>query len=83
MLHTDIDYVSFRLDAVKAMSAVLYLLYRDVPTPTSPLSLKIQEKKERNAAIRQRFYEGESLTELAHAYSISEQRVHQIVYGYS
>ena len=65
------------------MSAVLYLLYRDLPTPTSPLTLKIQEKKERSAAIRQRFSEGACISELALAFGISEQRVHQIIYGYS
>ncbi len=74
MPHTNINHVSFRLDAVKAMSTVLHRLYRDLPAPTSPLTLKIQEKKERNAAIRQQFFEGAS---------ISEQRVHQILYGYS
>ena len=83
MPHTEIEVISFRLGSAKCMETTLWLLYRDLPIPASPMSLKIKEKKERNVAIRQRFAEGETLTELAAAFGISQQRVHQIIYGYS
>jgi len=79
----DIQTGSFFKNEWLAVHTVIALLYRDQINPATPRSQKTPMKSERNEQIRRRFADGESLGELAHAYSISMQRVHQIIYGYS
>ena len=59
---------------------ILDMLY-DSPFPTEPQNDLVPEKAERNAEIRARYKAGESVSELAAAFGISEQRVSQIIHG--
>ena len=59
---------------------ILEMLY-DSPFPSEPQNDLVPEKAERNAEIRARNGEGESVGELAAAFGISEQRVSQIIHG--
>jgi Mor family transcriptional regulator len=58
---------------------ILDMLY-DTPFPTEPQN-DLPSKTERNAEIRVRYEQGETVGELAAAYEISEQRVSQIIHG--
>ncbi len=52
----------------------------DTPYPTEPQN-DLPSKKERNAEIRARYEQGETVGELAADFEISEQRVSQIIHG--
>ncbi len=54
-------------------------LYAGILLPPHPVSKVTPQKHVRNAEIRARHRAGESLSTLAEAFDISEQRVHQIV----
>jgi hypothetical protein len=54
-------------------------LYEGLETALEPVSSSTPTKSARNEAIRQRYKAGETFGELAIAYGISEQRIHQIV----
>src|SRR5437764_1431772 len=58
-----------------AAALVLQLLHSTPKPPEKPLS-----KKERNNLIRTRYAAGETLESLAREFSITVQRVHQMVY---
>jgi Mor family transcriptional regulator len=55
------------------------MLY-ETPYPTEPQN-DLREKAQRNTEISARYEQGESLSELAAEYGISEQRVFQILHG--
>ncbi|HEX3053681.1 MAG TPA: helix-turn-helix domain-containing protein [Aggregatilineaceae bacterium] len=55
------------------------MLY-DSPFPTEPQN-DLPSKAERNAEIGMRYQQGETISRLAAAFGISEQRVWQIVRG--
>ena len=59
---------------------ILDRLY-DTPFPTEPQNDLVPAKAERNADIRARYDQGETVSELAAAFGLSEQRVSQIIYG--
>ena len=59
---------------------ILEALY-DSPFPTEPQNDLVPEKAERNAEIHVRYKAGESVSELAAVFGISEQRVSQIIHG--
>ena len=61
------------------MAFILELLYKDEPLPKKPVSNKTSERIHRNRNIRQRYQDGETIAELARAYNLSDQRIHQIV----
>ena len=61
------------------MALVLERLYAGEPLPQKPVSNKRSEKLPRNRNIRQRYQDGETIAELARAYNLSQQRIHQIV----
>ena len=52
----------------------------DTPFPTEPQN-DLPSKKERNAEIRARYEQGETVGELAVEYKLSEQRISQIIHG--
>jgi hypothetical protein len=52
----------------------------DTPFPTEPQN-DLPSKKERNAKIRARYEQGETVGELAVEYKLSEQRISQIIHG--
>jgi Mor family transcriptional regulator len=56
------------------------MLY-DTPYPTEPQNDHTPEKADRNAEIRARYEQGGTVSELAAAFDISEQRVSQIIHG--
>ena len=56
-------------------------LYLGIVLPPHPVSKVTPQKHARNAEIRARHRAGESLSTLAEAFGISEQRIHQIVQG--
>ena len=56
-------------------------LYLGIVLLPYPISKVTPQKHVRNAEIRARHHAGESLSTLAEAFGISEQRVHQIVQG--
>ncbi|WP_119072061.1 Mor transcription activator family protein [Aggregatilinea lenta] len=62
----------------EATNCVLAQLYRGFLLPHIPIS---RRKRERNEEIRNRYAAGENVPELARLYSISEQRIHQILRG--
>lgn len=64
-----------------ATQRILKLLYGDETLPPTPISNKIPQKTARNEAIRRRYAAGESVPELARAFRVSQQRVHQILRG--
>ncbi len=57
-------------------------LYLGIILPPHPVSKVTPKKHVRNAEIRARHREGESLSAIAGAFGISEQRVHQIIQGH-
>jgi hypothetical protein len=59
---------------------ILEMLY-DSPFPAEPQNNLVPEKAERNAEICARYEAGESVSELAVEFGISEQRVSQIIHG--
>ena len=65
----------------RATQALLRLLYTGQLAPDVPQSNKTPEKVKRNAEIKRRYAEGESVPDLAREFGISEQRVHQILRG--
>jgi Mor family transcriptional regulator len=56
------------------------ILY-DTPYPSEPQNDLVPEKVERNAEIIARYEAGETGGSIAQAFSISEQRVNQIIRG--
>jgi hypothetical protein len=58
---------------------IIEMLY-DTPFPTEPQN-DLPGKAQRNSEISARYEQGESLSELAAKYGISEQRVSQILLG--
>ncbi len=84
MLHRGYDSISvydkFLHDLAKAAQSILTLLYRGLEAPQEPISNKTAKKDKRNDEIRARYAAGDTIPELAKAFSISEQRVHQIVH---
>jgi DNA-directed RNA polymerase specialized sigma subunit len=77
LLHTGLELIS-RFDISDATNILLHRLYQDA---ISVIPSK-RPKAERDAMIRQRYEAGETMAELAKAYGISEQRVHQIIRHY-
>lgn len=63
----------------QAVGLFVSRLYAGLPLPPAPLDRNTPTKYERNAAIRRRYAAGDSLTQLAADYSLTIQRVHQIV----
>lgn len=74
-------YADFMRDLDRAVQLLLGILYGDTPEPPAPLSDKTAKLQGRNEQIRTRYAIGETLVELAAAYNISLQRIHQIVHG--
>ena len=64
-----------------AAHRILKLLYADQPPSKTPISNVTPKKIHRNAEIKRRYADGESVPDLAKAFGISEQRVHQILRG--
>ena len=64
-----------------AAQRILNLLYGDQPPSKFPISNLTPKKTRRNQELRQRYADGESVPDLAKAFGISEQRVHQILRG--
>ena len=64
-----------------AAQSILNLLYADAPLPKAPLTKSTPTKTKRNSEIKQRYTAGESVPDLARAFHISEQRIHQILRG--
>ena len=58
---------------------ILDMLY-DTPFPTEPQN-DLPSKTERNAEIRARYEQGETVGELAVKFELSEQRISQIIHG--
>jgi len=58
---------------------IIEMLY-DSPFPTEPQN-DLPTKAERNTEIRTRYQQGETISQLADAFAISQQRVWQIVRG--
>jgi hypothetical protein len=52
----------------------------DTPFPTEPQN-DLPSKEERNAEIRARYEQGETVSELAVEYKLSEQRISQSIHG--
>jgi hypothetical protein len=67
-------------DSWLAAFHILEMLY-DSPFPTEPRNDLVPTKTERNAEIRARYEQGETVSELTTAFDISEQRVSQIIHG--
>lgn len=64
-----------RFDIVAATRKTMIQMYADKPLANT----KSNEKHFRNQRICERYENGESLSELAKAYNVSPQRVHQII----
>jgi Mor family transcriptional regulator len=56
-------------------------LYLGILLPPHPVSKVTPPKHVRNAEIRARYRAGESLSNLAEAFGLTHQRIHQIVHG--
>jgi hypothetical protein len=67
-------------DSWLAAFHILEMLY-DSPFPSEPQNDLVPTKAERNADIRKRYEQSETVSELAAAFGISEQRVSQIIRG--
>jgi Mor family transcriptional regulator len=63
------------------MAFAISIAYYGRFLPTSPVSDGTRKKGERNAEIRTRHQQGESVATLADVFGISEQRVSQILHG--
>jgi Mor family transcriptional regulator len=61
------------------MSFAMAISYRGLQLPRSPVSDGTSPKCARNAEIRARHKEGESIATLAKAFGITEQRIWQIL----
>ena len=72
---------SFAFSLKTAVLRTLELLYQNIPLPVTPQTDGTKPKPKRNAEIRARYATGETVPELANAYGISEQRIHQILRG--
>ncbi len=59
---------------------IVEMLY-DTPFPTEPQNDLPPEKTERNAEIRARHEQGETVGQLAVEFKLSEQRISQIIHG--
>jgi hypothetical protein len=83
-VHTDMPHRGCEppacFDIWLATFHIVEMLY-DTPFPTEPQNDLPPEKNERNADIRSRYEQGETVGELAVAFGISEQRVWQIIHG--
>jgi len=64
-----------------AMAFAASIAYYGRSLPTSPISNGTPKKYDRNAKIRTRHQQGESVATLAEVFGISEQRVSQILRG--
>ena len=62
-----------------AVSSVVQRLYTNVTLPRQPITYKHVNKSQRNRLIRQRYEAGETLQEIADAFGVSVQRIHQIL----
>ena len=75
------DYLVKRMSALDYdMKAFLRELYNFRAAPKEPQS-DVVKKPKRNAEIRQRYEEGESVPDLAKAFGISKPRIYQILKG--
>ena len=66
------------LTPLQAVRCVLYRLYEGIPLPSTLQPNKTPKQSDRNAEIRRRYADGESLLDLANEYGLSKQRIHQI-----
>ncbi len=64
-----------------AMAFAASIAYYGRSLPTSPVSDGTPKKYDRNAKIRTRHQQGESVATLANVFGISKQRVSQILRG--
>jgi hypothetical protein len=72
--------VRARFDTRGAVFRILKELYPDPqPAATEPKSRKTPKKTGRNNEIRRRYKNGETMAQLAQHFSLSEQRIHQII----
>jgi Mor family transcriptional regulator len=62
------------------MFHIMEMLY-DTPFPAEPQNDLVPAQTERNAEIRARYEAGETGASIAQTFSISEQRVNQIIRG--
>jgi len=69
------------LTPLQAVRRVLNRLYDGIPLPSTLQPNKTQKQSDRNAEIRRRYADGESLLDLANEYGLSKQRIHQIATG--
>ncbi len=74
------DWGSFIFDLKSATIYFIKQLYQYTPPPKYPVSDN-PKKRDRNAEIRQRKADGESVPDLAKAFNISKGRVYQILKG--
>jgi hypothetical protein len=65
--------------ASQAALQIVAYLYAGSVRPNSPWNDKTPSKLTRNEAIRQRFLAGEAVADLAVAFGVSTQRVHQVI----
>ena len=63
------------------MVLAISIAYYGRALPTSPVSNGTPKKGDRNAEIRARYQQGETVATLATVFGISEQRVAQILRG--
>ena len=66
---------------VDALNYGMLLMYIGQKAPDFPLTDHTPSKHERNRRIRERYAKGETVVALAEAFSISQQRVSQILHG--
>jgi hypothetical protein len=64
-----------------AINTIIKRLYTHKPLSSTPVTGKTPRQAERNAEILRRKENGETVPDLAKAYGISEQRIHQILRG--
>lgn len=62
-----------------AVSLLVERLYQGIPLPLEPVTEKTASKDERNNLICELYAMGDALEAIASTFSISVQRVHQIV----
>jgi Mor family transcriptional regulator len=64
-------------------SASIYFvehLYAQIPLPKYPISGETPKQTQRNEQIRKRHADGESISELALAFNLSNARIHQLIH---